>query len=157
MQERHGSWFMKSSWGIFLVLILAVSPAWAVLGQPESTVSQDAEFLHGQTRDEVHPGYRLHLITDPSGTVVREFVSPAGVVFGIAWQGPFLPSMQQILGTYFSHLQEYAQAQTGRRGGPVTIQKSNFVLVSGGRMRSYRGRAYVPNLLPAGVSAEVVQ
>jgi hypothetical protein len=148
---------MRSFGGILLILILGAAPAWAVLGQPESTVSADGQFLRGQIRDEVHPGYRLHLITDPGGTVVREYVSPAGMVFGISWQGPFVPNMQQLLGTYFTHLQQFAQAQTGRHGGPLIIQKDSFVFTSGGHMRSYRGRAYVPNLLPPGVSPEVVQ
>jgi hypothetical protein len=157
MEERHGLRSMRRSWEILLILLLAASPAWATLGQPESTVNNDVEFLHGQTRDEARTGYRLHVITDPGGTVVREYISPAGIVFGISWQGPFLPNMQQILGTYFSHLQAYALAQTGRRGGPMTIQKENFVLISGGHMRAYRGHAYVPKLLPPGVSPEVVQ
>jgi hypothetical protein len=120
-------------------------------------VSTDGQFLRGQVRDEVHQGYRLHIITDPGGTVVREYVSPAGIVFGISWQGPFVPNMQQLLGTYFTHLQQVEQSLTERHGGPLLIQKDNFVFISGGHMRSYRGRAYVPSLLPTNVSAEVVQ
>ena len=148
---------MRSFGGILLVLILVAAPAWAALGQTESSVNADGQFLSGQIRDEAREGYRLHLITDPSGTVVREYVSPAGIVFGISWQGPSVPNMQQLLGTYFTHLQQYAQAQTARRGGPLTIRKDGFVFASGGRMRSYRGRAYIPNLLPPGVFPEVVQ
>ena len=139
------------------MLVLAVSPAWAALGQPESSVNKDQQFLRGQVRSEVYGSYRLHLITEPSGTTVREYVSPAGIVFGISWQGPFVPNLQQLLGTYFTHLQEFAQAQTRRRGGAITIQKQNFVLTSGGHMRAYQGRAYVPSLLPPGVSPEVVR
>ena len=157
MEERHGWRSMRSFWGILLILIAGTVPAWAALGQPESSVSTDGQFLRGQIRDEAHEGYRLHLITDPDGTVVREYVSPAGIVFGISWQGPSVPNMRQLLGTYFTHLQQYAQAQTGRRGGPLTIQKNGFVFTSGGHMRSYHGRAYVPNLLPPSVSPEVVQ
>jgi hypothetical protein len=143
--------------GILLILILGAAPAWAALGQPESSVKLDGQFLRGQIRDEVHEGYRLHLITDPAGTVVREYVSPAGIVFAISWQGPFVPNMQQLLGSYFNHLQQNAQARTGRHGGPLMIQDDNFILTSGGHMRSYRGRAYVPSLLPTNVSPEVVQ
>jgi len=157
MVERHGWRLMKSFGGLLLILILGAAPAWAVLGQPESTVGTDGQFLRGLVRDEAHEGYRLHLITDASGTVVREYVSPAGIVFGISWQGPFVPSMQQLLGTYFTHLQQYAQSQTRRHGGPLIIQNDNFVFSTGGHMRSYHGRAYVPSLLPTNVSPEVVQ
>src|SRR5208337_1500923 len=113
----------------------------------------DRQILRGQMRDEVHSSYRLHEITDANGAVVREYVSPAGKVFGVSWHGPYLPNMQQLLGTYFTHLQQYAQAQTGRHGGPLIIQNDKFVFVSGGHMRSYHGRAYVPNLLPSNVTA----
>ena len=157
MEERHGWRSMRTLWGVLLILILGAAPAWAVLGEPESSVSADGQFLRGQIRDEVHEGYRLHQITDPSGAVVREYVSPAGKVFGISWQGPFVPNMQQLLGSYFTYLQQYAQAQTGRHGGPLIIQKNDFVFTSGGHMRWYHGRAYVPSLLPTNLSPEVVQ
>jgi hypothetical protein len=143
--------------GVLLLLILGAAPVWAALGEAESSVSADGQFLRGQIRDEVHAGYRLHQITDPGGAVVREYVSPAGKVFGVSWQGPFVPSMQQLLGNYFAYLQQYAHSQTGRHGGPLIIQRDNFVFTSGGHMRWYHGHAYVPSLLPTGLSPEVVQ
>jgi hypothetical protein len=65
--------------------------------------------------------------------------------------------MQQLLGSYFTYLRQYAQAQTGHYGGPLIIQQDNFVFLSGGHMRGYRGRAYVPSLLPTHLTPEVVQ
>ena len=148
---------MRTFWGVLLILVLGAAPGWAALGEPESSVSADRQFLRGQIREEVHPGYRLHQITDASGGVVREYVSPAGKVFAVSWQGPFVPNLQQLLGSYFPYLQQYAQAQTGRRGGPLLIQNENFVFTSGGHMRGYHGRAYVPSLLPTNLTPEVVQ
>jgi hypothetical protein len=148
---------VRTFWGVLLILILAVAPGWAALGEPESSVSADGQFLRGQIREEVHEGYRLHQITQAGGGVVREYVSPAGKVFGVSWQGPGVPNMQQLLGSYFPYLQQYAQAQTGRHGGPLIIQKDNFVFTSGGHMRWYHGRAYVPSLLPTNLTPEVVQ
>lgn len=148
---------MRTFWGVLLVLALGAAPGWATLGELESSVSADQRFLRGQDREEVHPGYKLHLITDSSGAVVREYVSPSGKVFGISWQGPYVPNMQQLLGSYFTYLQQHAQAQTGRHGGPLVIQRENFVFASGGHMRSSHGRAYVPSLLPTNLSPEVVQ
>lgn len=157
MKERYGLRSMREVAGIWLVLALGSAPAWAALGAPEASVSADQQVLHGQMRSEVHQGYQLHLITDPSGTVVREYASPAGKIFGVSWQGPFVPNLQQVLGTNFTYLQQYAQAQTGRHGGPIIIQKENFVFSSGGHMRWRHGRAYVPSLLPSNLSPEVVQ
>jgi len=143
--------------GVLLIMLLGASPGWAALGEQESSVSADGQFLRGQIRQEVHAEYRIHLITDASGGVVREYVSPAGKVFGVSWQGPFVPSMQQLLGSYFIYLQQYAQAQTGRHGGPLIIQNDKFVFISGGHMRGHQGHAYAPALLPANLSPEVVQ
>ena len=148
---------MRIFWGVLLILMMGAPSMRAALGEPESSVSADRQFLRGQIRDEVHQGFRLHQITDANGAVVREYVSPAGKVFGVSWQGPFVPNLQQLLGTYFTNLQQYAQAQTGRRGGPLTIQTDNFVFTSAGHMRWFHGRAYVPSLLPTNLSPEVVQ
>ncbi len=139
------------------MLMLGAPTLIGALGEPESSVRADRQFLRGQAREEAHQGYRLHQITDAGGAVIREYVSPAGKVFGVSWQGPYVPNMQQLLGSYFTYLQQYAQAQTRRRGGPLMIQKDDFVFTSGGHMRSYRGRAYVPSLLPTNLSPEVVQ
>ena len=156
MGERHGWRSMRTLGGVLFILILA-APAWAALGEPESSVGADRQFLRGQIRHEDHATYRLHEITDATGATVREYVSPEGKVFGVSWHGPYLPNMQQLLGSYFLHLQQYAQAQTSRHGGPLIIQNDKFVFVSGGHMRSYHGRAYVPSLLPTNVTPEVVQ
>ena len=43
----------------------------------------------------------VHEIQASSGTVVREFISPAGKVFGVAWEGPWLPDLREMLGMYF--------------------------------------------------------
>lgn len=157
MAERHVGKGMKGFWGIMLILLLGAAPGWAALGEPESSVNADAQILRGQMREEVHPDYRVHQITDAAGDVVREYVSPAGKVFAVSWQGPFIPNMQQLLGASFPYLEQYAQAQTGRRGGPLMIQKDNFVFSSGGHMHGYHGRAYLVNLLPTRLSPEVVQ
>ena len=157
MGERRGGRLMGALVGCLLILVFGPAPAGAVLGEQEASVKQDRQFLGGQTRLEDRETYRVHEITDASGAIIREYVSPAGTVFGISWQGPRVPNLQQLLGSYFVHLQEYAQSQTRRRGAPLVIQKSDFVLTNGGHMRWYRGRAYVPSLVPANLSREVVQ
>ncbi len=148
---------MRTWWGVLLILTFGAAPTWAVLGEPESSVNLDARAVRGQVRFETHEGYRVQQVTDPSGAVIREYVSPAGKIFGVAWQGPYLPNMPQLLGSYFTHLQQFAQAQTRRRGGPLTMQNDDFVFSSGGHMRWYHGHAYVPSLLPANLSPGVVQ
>jgi len=52
-----------------------------------------------------------------------------------------------------------AQAQLTTRKGrrPLMIEVPGLVVQSGGHMRSYVGRAYVPEMLPAAVNVEDIQ
>jgi hypothetical protein len=148
---------MKTSLWVLLVFVLGAVPSWAALGEYESSVSLDQQSMRGQLRSETRQGYKLHQITSANGAVVREYVSPDGKVFGISWQAPLAPNLQQLLGSYFTQVQRANPSQTRRRGGPWVVRTDDFVFVSGGHMRSFHGRAYVPSLLPKNVSAEVVR
>jgi hypothetical protein len=147
---------MKRSLAVLLMLVMGSIPAWAALGDDVSSVISDQNAMHGQIRKEVRAGYNLHQITTSDGSVVNEFVSPAGKVFGVSWQGHSMPDLQQLMGSYAPQLQQGPRTRVIPRRG-VTIQADDFVFSSFGRMRSFRGHAYVPSLVPGNVTAEVVQ
>jgi len=147
---------MKSILTVLLMLMMGSLPAWAALGSDVSSVDSDAQVLRGQHIRLAKVGYNLHQITTPDGSVVNEFVSPAGTVFGVSWNGHFAPNLQQLLGTYMTNFQQGQRTQYVRRRA-VTIQGDNFVYSSFGVGRNFRGRAYVPGLVPANLTAEVVQ
>jgi hypothetical protein len=149
---------MKTGLAVLLIPILGASPVWAVLGERESSVSLDQQVLGGAHREEARQGYQFHQITAADGTIVREFVSPVGLVFGVAWQAPRMPNLQQLLGFSMTEVQVAALSKTRRPGrGPLIVRTDKLVFVSGGHMRSFHGYAYVPSLVPANVSPEVVQ
>ena len=148
---------MKTIARVLLVLALGAAPAWAVLGEYESSVSLDTQFMRGEDRVTSAQGYKFHQITSPTGAVVTEYISPEGKVFGISWRAPVIPNLEKLLGSYIAPVQQAAQAQTRRRGGPFIVRASDLVFVSGGHMRGFHGSAYVPSLLPRNVSAEVVR
>jgi hypothetical protein len=147
---------MKTILNVLLMLMIASVPAWAALGDDVSSVNSDVQALGGKHVMVAKVGYNMHQITAADGSVVNEFVSPAGTVFGISWQGHFMPNLQQLLGSYMTNLQQGQRTQYVRRRS-VTIQGDNFVFVSSGYMRNFRGRAYVPGLVPANLTPEVVQ
>jgi hypothetical protein len=103
--------------------------------------------------------YTVHEIKSPTGTVVREYVSRSGQVFGISWNGPFIPDMHQVLGDYFAEYSSAARAQRESRPSrqPLYIQQPGLVLQSVGHMRAYAGKAYDPALLPSGVDANDIR
>jgi hypothetical protein len=155
--QQQGNRHMKTISGVLLILILGVVPAWAVLGEYESSVGLDQKYMRGEDRVISAQGYRLHQITSPNGAVVTEYVTPEGKVFGVSWRAPVIPNLEKLLGSYITPVQQAAQAQTRRRGGPFIVRASDLVFVSGGHMRAFHGSAYVPSLLPKNVSAEVVR
>ncbi len=149
---------MKTTLRVLLILILGSIPAWATLGQYEGSVSADQQHLRTEDRVQAFQAYKVHQLTTTNGTIVREYVSPKGLVFGIAWQAPFMPDMKQLLGDYVTTLQTATKAQTQvrqRRG--LTVKTNDFVFVSNGHMRFFKGSAYVPSLVPNNVSVEVVK
>ena len=138
-----------------LVLALAF-PAWASLGDNVTTVQNDKARMKGTLRSVAAQSYVTHEIQVPSGQKVREFVSTEGTVFGVAWEGPFQPDLQQLLGSYFEPVKQ-AVAQQHCGHGPIFVETSGFVFQQGGHARSFHGRAYVPSMVPQGVDVTEIQ
>jgi len=136
-------------------LMMALTPrfAYAALGEPESSIPGDVQHLKGSIKSTVRTNYRVHEIQLPSGTVLREFAAVGGVVFAITWNGPAIPDLRQALGRYFD---VYVTAAQAKHGGHrhLQIEQSEFVMQSSGHMRAFSGRAYLPQALPPGTSAE---
>jgi hypothetical protein len=129
----------------------------AGLGDVESSVQSDQARMNGVLRSVDRHAYLLHEITSPTGTVTREFVSPGGKVFGVAWEGTGRPDLRQLLGPYYRQAL-MAQAQQPRpRGAPVVIETPGLVIYEAGHMRSFHGHAYIPELMPQGVQASDIR
>jgi hypothetical protein len=139
--------------------LITVSPAFAALGEPVSSVQADQAHMQGTLRTTQSQAYTIHEIRAATGTIVREYVSSSGRVFAVAWQGPWPPDMRQILGSYFEQYQQAVQAPTNSPAGrkPLRIEQPGFVVHAGGHMRSFTGHAYIPDMLPQGVSAEEIR
>ena len=112
--------------------------------------------MAGQLRSATFDHYTVHEITTAGGMVVREYVSPTGMVFGVVWEGETMPDLPQLLGPYYSQFRD-AVASIHRHRGPVYVQAGPLVVESGGHMRAFRGRAYLTNLIPAGLTKDVVR
>jgi Protein of unknown function (DUF2844) len=138
-------------------------PARAALGDNAASVLTDQARMKGTLRSVDAHTYVMHEITASTGAVVREYVSPAGAVFGVAWEGQFPPDLQNLLGPYYQQAQQAQKAaassgqQPRARRAPVVIETPGLVMYETGHMRSFHGQAYVPQLLPAGVQASDIR
>jgi hypothetical protein len=145
--------------GLALLVIFPL-PASAELGGDVSTVSSDMVRMRGAiTRVGQTSAYAVHEIRAATGTVVREFVSPAGKVFAVAWEGPFQPDLHQLLGVYFEQFTRAAQAARAGRSGhrPLVVREAGLVVEIGGHPRAFAGRAYLPDMVPQGVQAATIR
>ncbi len=137
-----------------LVAGLAVAlalPSWAALGDNTMSVQNDQAHMKGTLRTLSGERFVMHEIRTPAGHTVREYVSSGGKVFGVAWQGPSVPDLQQILGPYFETMKQAAAQKRSR--GPLIINNGNFVFMQTGHMRAFQGSAYLLQEVPQGVSA----
>lgn len=143
-----------SSLGFFLVALTSVS-SFAALGGDVGSVQSDRAHMRAQVRVTQTAAYSLHELHAQGKVAVREYVSPAGKVFAVAWSGPTGPDLQQVLGTYYT---QFKQAVDQRRGrGPINIKLPGLVVQMGGHQRALRGRAYVPEMLPDAVSPQEIK
>jgi Protein of unknown function (DUF2844) len=146
---------------IFMALWLAVLPlpAHAALGAAASSASSDANHLSATQRAATpqSAGYTVSEMTTDSGTTVREYLGPNGVVFGVAWEGPTLPDLRVLLGSYFDRYAatQSANALRGARS-PLGVSNSDLVVFSGGQLRAFSGRAYLPQAVPTGIDVNVI-
>jgi hypothetical protein len=158
---------MKKCGLVVALLSLACAPqfAGATLGQGQTTVETD-RLNFGAARQPnsnaavsmraaVVRAFSVQEMVLGDGTVVREYVNGAGVVFGVAWDGMSIPPLGQLLGDDLlaktrTAFETVRATRAGR--GPVSIETSEVVFHSGGHPQAFFGNAYLPQLMPAGVS-----
>lgn len=162
----------RAALGLACFVLMTPMFSFAVLGDTAASVLTDQVRLKGTLRSTDNRTYVLHEITAPSGATLREYVSPGGLVFGVAWDGQFPPDFQQLLGPYFQQAQQArearkeAQLQAAAQQGvtPVrsprgltVINTPGLVFYQTGHVRSFHGVAYIPQLVPQGVATSTIR
>jgi hypothetical protein len=140
-----------------ILLLLASFPAIAELGGDATPVVADQATGKVAIRRAVpERSYTVQDIHGADGTTIREYVSPDGKVFAVSWQGPVMPDLEQLFGAHFKSYRDEARTRHSGRG-PLRIDHGDLVVESSGHMRAFRGRAYLPQQLPAGVAADEIR
>jgi hypothetical protein len=144
-------------WALLMMFAL-LPPASASLGGDLDSVRRDEMHVKGGLQVANEERYTIYEIRISTGTSVREFISPAGIVFGVAWEGPIVPELQPFLGTYFQKYSEAVQAQKSKYVSrrPLRIHLPDLVFETGGHVGSFYGRAYIPQNVPEEVRTEEI-
>lgn len=139
---------------------------WAVLGDNASSVLSDQARMKATIHSTDKQTYVVHEMTTSIGDKVREYVTPTGAVFAVAWEGQLHPNLQQLLGPYYQQAvqarkaheqQQSLQGAPRARRAPVAIETPGLVLYQGGHIHSFHGVAYIPQLIPQGVQAGTIR
>ena len=150
---KHRAQFRR----IALLALAVPAFAWAALGGTEASVQVDRTQMKATLRIAAsNNNYTVHEIQTPAGTAVREYLSSTGTVFAVAWKGPVVPDLRQVLGQYFD---AYANGTRVNKSGHshLTIEQPGLFVQSRGHMRAFSGKAYIPGMLPAGVTVDEIQ
>jgi hypothetical protein len=148
--------FGKASVAAIVALSLclgAAQDARATLGGDIASVATNEQNL-GAVRQVQQLGVaERHDLTLPSGVVVHEYVSAGGVVYAITWRGPRMPNLRELLGPYFAELATRAPQAGHNR---LSYTGKDLEIRSAGHRHSFGGRAWIPSLVPPGVSLDTL-
>jgi hypothetical protein len=145
------------------LVLVAIGFLWmgearAGLGGDLASVLDDAAELGGAVQSSPFPQFDIEEIVTDNGMRVREFLNRKGIVFAVTWAGPITPDLQRLLGRQFA---VYTTALTARtRLGlqrSVRVATPDLVVESEGHLRNFSGRAYLPAMLPIGVSTAEIR
>jgi hypothetical protein len=140
------------------LILLSGQQAQATLGESADSITTNKKALSAtKSATRTSSKYTMHEFQAETITV-REYVSPSGIVFGIAWNGLTHPDLTDLLGSYASEHKKalsHVRRQPGHRH--VKVKSDNVIVEKWGHMRNLQGRAYAPALIPQGVSVDEIK
>ncbi len=146
--------------GALASFAIPVTQAMAALGEHVDSVQSDAAAMRAKTAvvSNESSAYSVQSMTTEDGVDVREFLTPDGTVFAVAWRGPHPPNLAQLFGKYFkTYTDEVAQTRTPHSLHHGSVKTADLVVQRAGQARQTWGRAYLPALIPSGVTEDEIK
>ncbi len=130
-------------------LVLAF-PACAHLGGPYASVEADSVRLGAALQSTATATHSVHALTLANHGQIKEFTGAgAGAVFAVTWRGAGRPDLRSLLGEHFQKLQADNVRPGPRSRRPLSVHRSDLVIVTGGHPGGFWGVAFLPQQIPA--------
>jgi len=148
------------------LVIAASGPAHAQLGTTvaiaatgTSSSSNPADATAPVLHQAANSAVRWQELTDANQIRVRQYVSSSGQVYAVSWDGPAMPDVAVLLGTWFDRYRQEASAALPNASGlhSSRVSSSDLMVETAVRLRDFSGRAWLPSALPAGITAADIE
>jgi len=138
------------------LLLTPLVPAFAGLGEAESSISTDRIRMNARRSVAVTPQYSVHDLQAADGSRVRQYVAANGMVFAVTWHTLYKPDLSVVLGSSYSAYATSAQAAARRPGIQRRFRHEGLdvVVQSTAHLNVYSGFAFRRSMLPRGLSLE---
>ncbi len=147
----------RLKWTItFIAALLVVQGlCTSVIGACAGSTQQDKKVMEAvRATSTVRDGYTVEEI-HYGAAVMREYITPTGVVFGIDWKGMIHPDVTQLLGSFTdAYLEDLLQAPGQSKRLKIVVEAEEIVVRRWGQPADPHGRAYAPDLAPQGVKID---
>jgi len=142
---------------ICALLAMSLSNSWAELGGKKTSTLVGSIYSKAPHKAASNSDFEVDKITLDSGTVITEYVSLSGTVFGVSWTGPTKPNLKEIFGNsnyerYVSHVQKTASPRAR-----LNLNDSDLVIESSGHQGHFFGRAFLPLEVPPNMKTDEIQ
>lgn len=135
-----------------VAVLCASTDALAELG---GTMPTQANSTGAASQALLNGALRLRTLTDAGNTTINEYATNTGRIIAYKWQGPTMPDLRALLGKYADSYRTGAAASAPNGNLHASrVARPDVIVESGGPMRGYAGRAWLPAALPSGVTAD---
>ncbi|MFM0212995.1 DUF2844 domain-containing protein [Paraburkholderia sediminicola] len=135
-----------------VAVLCASTDARAELG---GTMPARANSTGAASQTLLNGALRLRTLTDAGNTTINEYATNTGQIIAYTSQGPTMPDLRALLGKYADSYRTGAAASAPNGNLHASrVIRPDVIVESGGPMRGYAGRAWLPAALPSGVTAD---
>jgi hypothetical protein len=134
-------------------------PAAAELGGDESSVLRQQVRMKATHSATAASQFTMHELRRADGSTIREYMGANGTVFAVAWDTRYKPNLKDLFGTSYPTYDAAVREEMRRPGvrRQFGVRQPQLVVSStSNQQQVFRGRAWVPTLVPAGLDPSLI-